>query len=144
MSLWGAPVSENEQTNGTPPSGDRRAGLTEEKVLLMIANALTAQTAAMEDRIIEAIDKKFDSRFNELDERVSAIHDVFTDHVAEAFPDGPLLGHKIDHEGRIKWAQTKEKIVEDLLIWSVRGVAGTVAVLLGLGVVSWFQKNILP
>jgi hypothetical protein len=33
--------------------------------------------------------------------------------------------------------------VEDLAIWSVRGVVGTVVVLIGLGVVSWFQKNIL-
>lgn len=125
----------------TPP--ERRAGLTEEKVLLMISNAVSVQTAAMEERIIEAIDKKFDSRFSELDERVSAIQDVFTDHVQEAFPEGPLLGHKLDHEGRLKWARTKERIAEDLVIWSVRGAVGTVVLLIGLGVVSWFQKNIL-
>jgi hypothetical protein len=131
-----------EQPN--PHTPERRAGLTEEKVLLLIANAMTTQTAAMEERIIEAINKNFDTRLAELDERIDAVHDVFEKHIGEAFPDGPLLGHRLDHEGRLKWARVKERIAEDLVIWSVRGVAGTVVVLIGLGVVSWFQKNILP
>jgi hypothetical protein len=126
------------------PQPDRRAGLTEEKVLLLISNAMTTNTAAMEERIIKAIDEKFDSRFNELSESVAAVHDVFEKHIDEAFPEGPLLGHKIDHEGRLKWQRTKERVAEDLVIWSVRGVVGTVVVLIGLGVVAWFQKNILP
>jgi hypothetical protein len=122
---------------------ERRQGLTEEKVLLLINNSVATNTAAMEERIIKAIDEKFDSRFNELNERVSDIQNVFTDHVQEAFPEGPLLDHKLDHAGRLKWQRTKDRIMEDLVIWSVRGVVGTVVILLGLGVVSWFQKNIL-
>jgi hypothetical protein len=123
-------------------SPERRAGMTEEKVLLMIANALTAHTASMEQRIIDAIDNKFDSRFNELDERVSAIQDVFTDHIQEAFPDGPLVGHKLDHEGRIKWAETKQKLGVDVLRYSLLGAVAFVFVLLGLGVTEWLKQNI--
>jgi hypothetical protein len=129
-----------EQPN--PHTPERRAGLTEEKVLLLIANAMTANTAAMEERIIEAIDKKFDSRFNELDDRVSAIQDVFTDHVQEAFPDGPLVGHKLDHEGRIKWAETKEKLTVDALRYLMLGAVAFVFLLLGLGLMEYIKKGI--
>jgi hypothetical protein len=126
--------------NITPP--ERRAGLTEEKVLLMISNAMLTNTAAMEERIIKAIDDKFDSRFNELDERISAIQDVFTDHVQEAFPDGPLVGHKLDHEGRIKWAETKHKLGVDVLRYSLLGAVAFVFVLLGLGATEWLKQHI--
>ena len=121
---------------------ERRSGMTEEKVLLMISNAMLTNTAAMEERIIKAIDDKFDSRFNELDERISAIQDVFTDHVQEAFPDGPLVGHKLDHEGRIKWAETKQKLGVDLLRYSLLGAVGFVFVLLGLGALEYIKRAI--
>jgi hypothetical protein len=124
------------------PLTERRSGLTEEKVLLMIANALTAHTSAMEQRIIDAIDHKFDSRFSELDERISAIQDVFTDHVAEAFPDGPLVGHKLDHEGRIKWAETKHKLGVDLLRYAMLGAVGFVFLLIGLGMMEYIEQGI--
>jgi hypothetical protein len=126
--------------NTLPP--ERRAGLTEEKVLLMISNAMLTNTAAMEERIIKAMDDKFDSRFNELDERISAIQDVFTDHVQEAFPDGPLVGHKLDHEGRIKWAETKQKLGVDVLRYSLLGAVAFAFVLLGLGVTEWLKQTI--
>jgi hypothetical protein len=125
----------------TPPP-ERRAGLTEEKVLLMISNAMLTNTTAMEQRIIDAIDHKFDSRFNELDERVSAIQDVFTDHVQEAFPGGPLVAHKLDHEGRLRWQETKQKLGVDLLRYSLLGAVGCVFLLLGLGVMEYIKKGI--
>jgi hypothetical protein len=116
--------------------------MTEEKVLLMIANAMSTNTAAMEERIIKAIDAKFDSRFNELDERVSAIQDVFTDHVQEAFPGGPLVAHKLDHEGRLKWQETKQKLGVDLLRYSMLGAVGFVFILLGLGALEYIKRAI--
>jgi hypothetical protein len=121
---------------------ERRSGMTEEKVLLMIANAMSTNTAAMEERIIKAIDAKFDSRFNELDERVSAIQDVFTDHVQEAFPGGPLVAHKLDHEGRLKWQETKQKLGVDLLRYSMLGAVGFVFILLGLGALEYIKRAI--
>ena len=126
--------------NITPP--ERRAGLTEERVLLLISNAMTVNTAAMEERIIKAIDDKFDSRFDELNERVSDMQDVFTDHVEQAFPGGPLVAHKLDHEGRLKWQETKQKLGVDLLRYSMLGAVGFVFILLGLGAVEWIKQGI--
>ena len=126
----------------TQPFTERRAGLTEEKVLLLIANSMTAHTAAMEERIITAINKNIDKKVKELDERVDAMHDVFTDHIQEAFPGGPLVAHKLDHEGRLKWQETKQKLGVDLLRYSMLGVVGFVFILLGLGTVEYIKKAI--
>lgn len=126
----------------TAPDEDRRRGLSEEKVLLLIANAMTAHTTAMEDRIIEAINKNLNEQVRKLDERVDAMHDVFEAHIAEAFPAGPLIGHKHDHEGRMRWAETKERLLIDLVRYCLLGAVGFVFIVLGLGLTEWVKKGI--
>jgi hypothetical protein len=122
---------------------ERRANiLTEEKVLLMIANAVTTQAAQTEDRLGKHIDARFEAAFKRMDERISAIQDVFTDHVQEAFPEGPLYGHRMDHEGRITWHKTKEKLVQDLLSWLVKGGVGIVFLLIGIGAMEWIKREL--
>lgn len=125
-----------------PAFKERRSGLTEEKVLLMINNSVATNTAAMEDRIIAAINHNFDKRLAELDKRIDAVHDIFERHVDEAFPDGPLTGHKMDHEGRMKWAETKQKLTVDILRYVILGAVGLVFVLLGLGLMEYIKKGI--
>jgi hypothetical protein len=118
--------------------------LTEERVLLLIANAMTTHTAQMEAHIIAAIDEKFDSRFGELSESVEAMHDVFEKHIDEAFPDGPLLVHKLDHEGRNKWSEIKQRLGVDLIRYTLLGAVAFVFGLLGLGALQWIQRGIHP
>jgi hypothetical protein len=121
---------------------ERRTGLTEEKVLLMIANAMTANTAAMEERIIKAINDNIDEKVTALSKRVDDMHDVFEDHVQEAFPGGPLVAHKLDHEGRMRWAETKQKLGVDLIRYSMLGAVGFVFILLGLGALEYIKRAI--
>ena len=125
-----------------PHVPDRRSAMTEEKVLLLIANAMTANTAEMEARIIKAINDNVDEKVTALSKRVDDMHDVFEDHIQEAFPDGPLVGHKLDHEGRIKWAETKQKLGVDLLRYSLLGAVGFVFILLGLGALEYVKRAI--
>jgi hypothetical protein len=134
-------VPDFEQSQfGTEYTGPERR-LTREEVLLMISNAVTTQAAQTEERLGKHIDAKFEAAFKQMDERISAIQDVFTDHVNEAFPDGPLVGHKLDHEGRIKWSKTKEKLAEDMLAWIVKGAVGIVFLLVGLGALEWIKRE---
>jgi hypothetical protein len=116
--------------------------MTEEKVLLLIANAMTANTAEMEARIIKAINDNIDETVTALSKRVDDMHDVFEDHVQEAFPGGPLVAHKLDHEGRMKWAETKQKLGVDLIRYSMLGAVGFVFILLGLGALEYIKRAI--
>jgi hypothetical protein len=124
------------------PLTERRSGLTEEKVLLLIANAVTTQAAQTEERLTKHIDGRMDEFMKHLDERVSAIQDVFTDHVAEAFPDGPLNEHKEDHEAKRRWRQLKQRIGEDLLLWVVKGLLTAIGLLGVLGFFEWIKAGI--
>jgi hypothetical protein len=143
MSLWGAPVSDSERTTETSfPQVERRAGLTEEKVLLLIANAVTTQASQTEERLTKHIDAKMEVFMKHLDERVSAIQDVFTDHVAEAFPDGPLTEHKEDHEAKRRWRKLKERLGEDLLLWVVKGLLTAIGLIGVLGFFEWIKAGI--
>jgi hypothetical protein len=124
------------------PFVERRAGLTEEKVLLMISNAVTTQAAQTEERLTKHIDDRMEAFLKHLDDRVSAIQDVFTDHVQEAFPDGPLTDHKEDHEARRKWKQLKEKLGEDLLLWVIKGLLTAIGLIAVLGFFEWIKAGI--
>jgi len=131
-------VSEPDQF----PQVERRSGLTEEKVLLLIANAVSTQAAQTEERLTKHIDDKMEVFMRHLDERVSAIQDVFTDHVAEAFPEGPLNEHKEDHEAKRRWKQLKQKLGEDLLLWVVKGLLTAVGLLGVLGFFEWIKAGL--
>ena len=124
------------------PLTERRAGLTEEKVLLLIANAVSTQAAQTEERLTKHIDDRMEEFLKHLDDRVSAIQDVFTDHVAEAFPDGPLNEHKEDHEAKRRWKQLKQKLGEDLLLWVVKGLLTAVGLLGVLGFFEWIKAGL--
>jgi hypothetical protein len=124
------------------PFTERRAGLTEEKVLLLIANAVSTQAAQTEERLTRHIDNKMEVFLKHLDERVSAIQDVFTDHVEAAFPDAPLEDHKMDHEVRLKWKRLKEKLGEDLLLWVIKGLLTAIGLLVVLGFFEWIKAGI--
>jgi hypothetical protein len=125
-----------------PPFQERRAGLTEEKVLLLIANAVSVQAAQTEERLTKHIDERMESMLKHLDDRVSAIQDVFTDHVAEAFPEGPLTDHKDDHEARKRWKLLKAKLGEDLLLWVIKGLLTAVGLIGVLGFFEWIKAGI--
>jgi hypothetical protein len=125
-----------------PPFVERRSGLTEEKVLLLIANAVTTQASQTEERLTKHIDAKMEVFMQHLDDRVSAIQDVFTDHVAEAFPDGPLTEHREDHEAKRRWKKLKEKLGEDLLLWVIKGLLTAVGLIGVLGFFEWIKAGI--
>lgn len=95
--------------------------------------------------IRDAVDKRIgeaEDRLKEhMDEKINEIRKIFTSHVDEAFPDGPLVMHRRYHEGRIKSAETTEKIKTDLFGWAVKGVFGIVLLLIGMGALEWLKRE---
>ena len=111
--------------------GAERRALTPDRVALMIEEALEERISKMESRMLAHMDLKF-----------GQFHKLFTDHVEEAFPPGPLLKHRMDHEGRIRAAATREKIRDDLWAWGIKGAVGLMLFLFAMGALEWIKREI--
>lgn len=125
----------NEAGHGEPAyyGPERRlvAPLTQDRVALMIEEAVDKRLSTMESKLMAHIDSKFND-----------IHKVFTDHVEETFPPGPLHKHKAYHEGRIKSAEASEKIKFDLIGWGLKGSLMMVFMLVGWGALEWLKREL--
>lgn len=97
---------------------------------LMIRDAVDKRIGEAEDRLKE-----------HMDEKINEIRKIFASHVTDAFPEGPLVMHRRYHEGRIKSAETTEKIKTDLFGWAVKGVLGIVLLLVGMGALEWLKRE---
>lgn len=96
--------------------------------------------------IREAIDQRIgetEERLKDhMDEKINEIRKIFSDHVSDAFPAGPLVMHRAYHEKRIKSSEATERIKTDLFGWIIKGAIGVVFVLVGMGALEWLKREI--
>lgn len=98
----------------------RGAALTEDKVQLMIAAALTAALQAHEHKIIQHMDGQF-----------AQLRGAF----ASAFPEGDPHGHRAAHESAIREAAAWRRIKAEALSKALTG--GIVVALGWLALAAW-------
>lgn len=98
----------------------RTAALTEDKVQLMIASALTTAMQAHEQKLIAHMDSQF-----------ASLRQTF----ASAFPDGDPHGHRAAHESAIREAAAWRRIKAEALSKALTG--GIVVALGWLALAAW-------
>lgn len=100
---------------------ERRAGsVTEDRVALMIATAIEAALQRHEEKMVKALD----SRFNRLN-----------DTLISAFPGGDPVGHRLAHEKAIRNATWWHKIKSDAFAHTAK--LGLWATILFLAMAAW-------
>lgn len=106
--------------------------MSRDTVTVMVTNAVENRVKAMEERLI--------GQFTSTTEQIRAI---LTQHVSDAFPSGSLHKHREYHEERIKASDAADRIKADLVSWSIKGIVGLLIVLVGLGAMEWFKRELI-
>ena len=78
--------------------------------------------------IVDPLLKHMDHRFDELNTRINDRFDTLDSRINSAYPDGDPVKHRLDHESRIKLAESfsklKQSLVEAMVKTGVIGAAG--------------------
>lgn len=82
------------------------------------------------DKRLEALDEKLDNSFGEMKKAIDHLHEA----AVRGFPDDDPYGHRRVHENQIKKAETREKIKDDVVGNTVKGIVWVVLAFIGTAI----------
>jgi hypothetical protein len=120
--------------------GEERRSFRREDIADMVAEELDSIMADTQSAIIRHIDAKTGQLHLAIKADIDA---AIAKHEEKAYPDGvPLHKHKEYHASKEESSQNFKRLKQDLAGWMVKGVVGTVILLLGMGAMTWLQGQL--